>query len=161
MRYAVVLDAGSTGSRVHSYRFKSSGVGALNLVDDTFEQLKPGLSSFAEVPSHPRINLATLYNNSSPTVHLRDLDAAEPSRGALPVSAAVSCFCAPPADDQTKQSDASLAPAPAAALLPRAWLRRVCVVVRRTPRRAASHWRRCSRPRWRRCATLLKPPIEL
>jgi Golgi nucleoside diphosphatase len=90
MRYAVVLDAGSTGSRVHSYRFKSSGVGALNLVDDTFEQLKPGLSSFAEVPSHPRINLATLYNTSSPTaLHLRDLDAAEPSGGALPVSAAV------------------------------------------------------------------------
>jgi hypothetical protein len=49
MRYAVVLDAGSTGSRVHSYRFRSSAKGVLTLVDDTFEQLKPGLSSFAEV----------------------------------------------------------------------------------------------------------------
>jgi hypothetical protein len=49
MRYAVVLDAGSTGSRVHSYRFRSSEKGVLTLVDDTFEQLKPGLSSFAEV----------------------------------------------------------------------------------------------------------------
>jgi len=49
MRYAVVLDAGSTGSRVHSYRFKSTDKGVLTLVDDTFEQLKPGLSSFAEV----------------------------------------------------------------------------------------------------------------
>lgn len=51
-RYAVVFDAGSTGSRVHVYRFDAgkSGDGELKLVSDTFEQLKPGLSAFADNP---------------------------------------------------------------------------------------------------------------
>eukprot|EP00242_Pyramimonas_sp_CCMP2087_P001715 CAMPEP_0198228520 /NCGR_PEP_ID=MMETSP1445-20131203/113491_1 /TAXON_ID=36898 /ORGANISM="Pyramimonas sp., Strain CCMP2087" /LENGTH=344 /DNA_ID=CAMNT_0043908901 /DNA_START=29 /DNA_END=1060 /DNA_ORIENTATION=+ len=49
MQYAVVIDAGSTGSRVHTYRFKPSSKGPV-LVDDDFHQLKPGLSSFADEP---------------------------------------------------------------------------------------------------------------
>lgn len=42
-RYSVVLDAGSTGSRIHVFRF-DVGHGQLKLISDTFEQLKPGRS---------------------------------------------------------------------------------------------------------------------
>jgi apyrase len=45
-RYAVVVDAGSTGSRVHVFTFQDDGSGALDLLDVAFKQLKPGLSSF-------------------------------------------------------------------------------------------------------------------
>jgi apyrase len=38
----VVFDAGSTGSRVHVFRFSQRSQG-LELISDTFEQLKPGL----------------------------------------------------------------------------------------------------------------------
>ena len=51
VRYAVVFDAGSTGSRVHIFKFEQSGgVKGLKLISDTFEQLKPGLSSFPDDP---------------------------------------------------------------------------------------------------------------
>lgn len=40
--YAVVFDAGSTGSRVHVIKFMKTASG-LQLLEDTFEALKPGL----------------------------------------------------------------------------------------------------------------------
>jgi hypothetical protein len=40
-QYSVVLDAGSTGSRVHVFRFDMEHR-QLKLISDTFEQLKPG-----------------------------------------------------------------------------------------------------------------------
>lgn len=46
--YAVIIDAGSTGSRVHCYRFNA---GDRSLIDDAFEQLKPGLSSYKDDPT--------------------------------------------------------------------------------------------------------------
>ena len=46
LKYSVVFDAGSTGSRVHVYRFEAAGSGPV-LLDELFEQLKPGLSSYA------------------------------------------------------------------------------------------------------------------
>lgn len=46
-RYAVVIDAGSTGSRVHTFTFDVLEGGVLELVKDDFLQLKPGLSSYA------------------------------------------------------------------------------------------------------------------
>mmetsp|Transcript_26624 Transcript_26624/g.36754 ORF Transcript_26624/g.36754 Transcript_26624/m.36754 type:complete len:459 (+) Transcript_26624:153-1529(+) len=66
-RYAVVFDAGSTGSRVHIFRFKSSSKGYI-LLDDTFEQLKPGLSSFAADPKKGAASLSPLIERALQTV---------------------------------------------------------------------------------------------
>jgi len=43
--YSVIFDAGSTGSRIHVYTF-SRASGKLELLDELFEQVKPGLSSY-------------------------------------------------------------------------------------------------------------------
>lgn len=43
--YVVMIDAGSTGSRVHVYRFNTC-VSPPQLLSEKFEMLKPGLSSF-------------------------------------------------------------------------------------------------------------------
>ncbi|KND00896.1 uncharacterized protein SPPG_03996 [Spizellomyces punctatus DAOM BR117] len=44
-QYALVIDAGSTGSRIHVYRFNHCDGPSLTLEDEIFQQLKPGLSS--------------------------------------------------------------------------------------------------------------------
>jgi len=50
--YAVVLDAGSTGSRVLAFSFyHNPGTGNLVLQDELWHEIKPGLSSFATSPS--------------------------------------------------------------------------------------------------------------
>ncbi|XP_045166671.2 ectonucleoside triphosphate diphosphohydrolase 5-like [Mercenaria mercenaria] len=48
--YAIVFDAGSTGSRVHIYKFQTSQDKPLELLHETFEEVKPGLSSYAADP---------------------------------------------------------------------------------------------------------------
>lgn len=48
--FGIMLDAGSTGSRVHVYRFDEAGSGTLVLRSELFEQLKPGLSSYKDLP---------------------------------------------------------------------------------------------------------------
>lgn len=67
-KYAIVFDAGSTGSRVHVFRFDAGGAGELALVDDTFEQLKPGLSSFAKEPEKGAESLKPLLAIAMKTV---------------------------------------------------------------------------------------------
>ena len=50
--HAVVIDAGSTGSRVLAFTFKRDifDGNQLKLEDELWKQLKPGLSSFAQEP---------------------------------------------------------------------------------------------------------------
>lgn len=56
IQYALMLDAGSSGSRIHIYKFKSydDASGQLlvspDLVDETFIPIKPGLSHFKDDP---------------------------------------------------------------------------------------------------------------
>nr|XP_039260665.1 ectonucleoside triphosphate diphosphohydrolase 5-like isoform X2 [Styela clava] len=50
IEYGIMIDAGSTGSRVHVYRFISYGNSQPVLQDEVFEQVKPGLSSYADRP---------------------------------------------------------------------------------------------------------------
>ena len=60
-RYAVVIDAGSTGSRVHAFEFGVDGAKQeLQLLNDHFKQLKPGLSSFAADPKAGAASLKPL-----------------------------------------------------------------------------------------------------
>jgi Golgi nucleoside diphosphatase len=49
-RYGCMMDAGSTGSRIHIYRFAQRTDGSLRLENEVFKQLKPGVSSFASEP---------------------------------------------------------------------------------------------------------------
>ena len=47
-KYGIMFDAGSTGSRIHVYKFHEDSKGALKLDDELFEQVKPGLSSYPD-----------------------------------------------------------------------------------------------------------------
>lgn len=66
-KYAVVIDAGSTGSRVHVFKFTSSS-GQLELHFDKFDALKPGLSSYADNPPGAAQSLAPLLALAMETV---------------------------------------------------------------------------------------------
>lgn len=67
-RYAVVIDAGSTGSRVHVFKFLQGADGQLALQFDKFDQLKPGLSSYADDPPKAAESLAPLLALAEATV---------------------------------------------------------------------------------------------
>lgn len=66
-KFAIVFDAGSTGSRIHVFKFEQAG-GELKLISDTFEQLKPGLSSFADSPEKAAASLQPLIDTALKTV---------------------------------------------------------------------------------------------
>lgn len=68
-RYAIVIDAGSTGSRVHIFKFLSKN-GKLELQFDKFDQLKPGLSSYADDPAAAAQSLTPLVELAKKTVPL-------------------------------------------------------------------------------------------
>lgn len=67
-KWAVVIDAGSTGSRVHIYKFTTDLEGNLELQFDEFNQLKPGLSSYASSPSEAAASLKPLLETAIATV---------------------------------------------------------------------------------------------
>ena len=70
-RYAVVLDAGSTGSRAHVFAFERAGRG-LKLLDDHFEAVKPGLSARASDPKAAAESLRTLMTTAMNAVPAAD-----------------------------------------------------------------------------------------
>jgi len=61
-RYGLMLDAGSTGSRVHAFEFNYHENGAVELIDELFEQVKPGLSAFANDPKAAAQSLKPLLD---------------------------------------------------------------------------------------------------
>ena len=63
-KYAVVFDAGSTGSRVHVYEFQFCGEKLLHLLDEVFEQTKPGLSAYPEDPEEAVESLVPLLRQA-------------------------------------------------------------------------------------------------
>ena len=65
--YAIVIDAGSTGSRIHIFRFLNVA-GELELEFDEFDQLKPGLSSYADKPEDAAKSLKPLLDKALSTV---------------------------------------------------------------------------------------------
>jgi len=63
--YAVVLDAGSTGSRVLAFTFHRNPVtSVLGLDEELFEQVEPGLSSFANEPKKAAETISQLLDKA-------------------------------------------------------------------------------------------------
>ncbi|CAJ0920734.1 unnamed protein product [Ranitomeya imitator] len=48
--YGLMFDAGSTGTRVHVYKFSQTSSGAPHLEHELFKAIKPGLSEYADEP---------------------------------------------------------------------------------------------------------------
>ena len=66
-QYAVVIDAGSSGSRVHVYEVRKHD-GSYDVVDELFEQLKPGLSAFKDDPKAAAASLDPLLQKAAERV---------------------------------------------------------------------------------------------
>jgi len=69
IQYVVVFDAGSTGTRIHVFQFRRRQNGGLNgseddssidLIDERFEHVEPGLSAYADAPADCRAGLGRL-----------------------------------------------------------------------------------------------------
>ncbi|KAJ3029915.1 UNVERIFIED_CONTAM: Guanosine-diphosphatase [Siphonaria sp. JEL0065] len=73
-QYVLMVDAGSTGSRIHVYKFShcidATGVslGGLVLDDELFEQVKPGLSSYPNDPLKAAASLDVLLDKAKARV---------------------------------------------------------------------------------------------
>ena len=80
--YAVVIDAGSTGSRVHVVSFLENQ-GVLELQNDTLHHLKPGLSSYADAPEAAAQSLQPLMDLALKTVP-KHLQVGYRNKGAKP-----------------------------------------------------------------------------
>jgi len=59
IQYALMIDAGSTGSRIHVYRFNYCNLSP-TLEDETFKEIKPGLSSYPDSPKDAADSLEPL-----------------------------------------------------------------------------------------------------
>jgi len=59
IQYALMIDAGSTGSRIHVYRFNYCNISP-TLEDEIFKEIKPGLSSFPDSPKDAANSLEPL-----------------------------------------------------------------------------------------------------
>jgi apyrase len=70
-RYACVFDAGSTGSRIHVYEFLYTGVGHIQLKDELFEKVGPGLSAYANDPKAGARSLIPLLESATKKVPKR------------------------------------------------------------------------------------------
>ncbi|XP_029675171.1 ectonucleoside triphosphate diphosphohydrolase 5 isoform X1 [Formica exsecta] len=67
--YVVVIDAGSTGSRVLAFSFHESILnGNLVLDNELFSEIKPGLSSFADNPKDATKSLITLLDKAKTVI---------------------------------------------------------------------------------------------
>ncbi|WWC89807.1 uncharacterized protein L201_004733 [Kwoniella dendrophila CBS 6074] len=63
VQYALTIDAGSTGSRIHVYKFNNCGPSP-KLEYETFKMLNPGLSAFARDPTAAAASLDPLLEEA-------------------------------------------------------------------------------------------------
>jgi len=71
-KHAVVIDAGSTGSRVLAFTFYKSVFSThLDLVDELWHQEKPGISSYADNPSEAANSIELLLNKAKERIDKR------------------------------------------------------------------------------------------
>ncbi|TFK52395.1 hypothetical protein OE88DRAFT_1627860 [Heliocybe sulcata] len=67
VQYALMIDAGSTGSRIHIYKFNNCGPSAAYEYE-VFKMTQPGLSSFAKAPAEAAGSLDVLMEEAVRTV---------------------------------------------------------------------------------------------
>ncbi|OCF44184.1 guanosine-diphosphatase [Kwoniella heveanensis CBS 569] len=67
VQYALTIDAGSTGSRIHVYKFHNCGPSP-QLEYETFKMLNPGLSAFARDPTAAAASLDPLLEEAKRVV---------------------------------------------------------------------------------------------
>jgi len=70
-RHGIVFDAGSSGSRIHVYTWKTGGGGpkdAFDLVEDDLLKIKPGLSAYKDRPGEAGASLAPLVAHAKKKV---------------------------------------------------------------------------------------------
>ncbi|ORZ40319.1 nucleoside phosphatase family-domain-containing protein [Catenaria anguillulae PL171] len=60
VEYGLMIDAGSTGSRIHVYRFNHCQSRIPDVEHEVFEQIKPGLSAYANSPKRAADSLKPL-----------------------------------------------------------------------------------------------------
>ncbi|XP_068088341.1 ectonucleoside triphosphate diphosphohydrolase 6 isoform X2 [Hyperolius riggenbachi] len=60
--YGIIFDAGSTGTRVHIYKFSHRSSAAPILDHETFKAIKPGLSAYADEPEKCAAGIKELLN---------------------------------------------------------------------------------------------------
>ncbi|XP_063718046.1 ectonucleoside triphosphate diphosphohydrolase 6-like isoform X2 [Symsagittifera roscoffensis] len=60
--YVIIIDAGSTGSRIHVFTLKEAGSDGYKLIKDDFYPLEPGLSSYGKDPKQAAQSLKPLLD---------------------------------------------------------------------------------------------------
>ena len=63
VRYGIIFDAGSSGTRIHTYSWKEGGYGPrshFDLIEDDLLKIKPGLSAYKDKTSEAGASLAPL-----------------------------------------------------------------------------------------------------
>ncbi|XP_038157659.1 ectonucleoside triphosphate diphosphohydrolase 6 [Cyprinodon tularosa] len=66
--YGIMFDAGSTGTRVHVFRFQTENQGSLRLDNETFSAIEPGLSEYADDPQKCSPGIMELLNVAKSSV---------------------------------------------------------------------------------------------
>ncbi|XP_016308997.1 ectonucleoside triphosphate diphosphohydrolase 6-like isoform X3 [Sinocyclocheilus anshuiensis] len=67
-QYGIMFDAGSTGTRIHIFKFQIEPNEAPTLAHETFRAIKPGLSAYADDPEKSKEGLLELLNVAKDTV---------------------------------------------------------------------------------------------
>lgn len=65
-RYIIFVDAGSTGSRLHLFKYDDVNIKKIPRIEDVFnESVKPGLSSFSDTPEAAGPSLKKLFDDAN------------------------------------------------------------------------------------------------
>ncbi|KAK3538281.1 hypothetical protein QTP70_034609 [Hemibagrus guttatus] len=67
-RYGIMFDAGSTGTRIHIFKFQQEDNAAPKLGPQMFKAIKPGLSAYADDPEKSKAGLLELLEVAKQTV---------------------------------------------------------------------------------------------
>ncbi|CAI5655086.1 unnamed protein product [Oreochromis niloticus] len=67
-QYGIMFDAGSTGTRIHVFKFQIEDKGAPKLAQETFRAIKPGLSAYADDPQQCTAGIVELLEIAKSSV---------------------------------------------------------------------------------------------